>query len=503
MAGFSYSYKHAFDFWYKWAPLGVDAVGTEWPNGSISASAITHVGPNGTALTYGFYNMGQFLVPALTRNPAVISPDMLTSTIAVTGTSPDESALPWGSSAIDFLWNVQNLSCSISQYSENGKVIGTSNYVTEASFSYGTASFNYHNWGWNPQTGGAYRNGYGLTEYPVTSSWTVYESKLNAGENGRFRVQRTLSNFASAAYFPATLVGSGSGGYEKPSARILDTPSYAEKPYFPSVPSTSEANALPAGFNPTNLTYTGPSTGSFDGRFYDLTGGCGITREAISASLVAFADETGTSLADRQIRSTALKNRRLFFPTILTGSSSPYTSPPTQNPNPIGTEWLGLVNGSQGSDIYFEENGGIYNVKFNLKRDLANDYYPDSGGGAELLAYIHDINAVVPNNPTLGDTGWLPPENNIVRIKNNPVMSFLNPATGYQIETFNINLIQYGAPAQLVFEATGSLAAENYFGCIIDDVTFCKVGVSTDPLLIKPTTAGGAIAYEIDNEATL
>ena len=35
MSGLSYSYKHAFDFWYKWCPLGVDAVGDSWPTGSI------------------------------------------------------------------------------------------------------------------------------------------------------------------------------------------------------------------------------------------------------------------------------------------------------------------------------------------------------------------------------------------------------------------------------------------------------------------------------------
>ena len=77
-------------------------------------------------------------------------------------------------------------------------------------------------------------------------------------------------------------------------------------------------------------------------------------------------------------------------------------------------------------------------------------------------------------------------------------MSFANPATGYLIETFNINVVQYGgstaSPCQLVFEASGSLSTENYFGCIIDDVTFCKVGVSTDPDLLKPTTTGGATA---------
>ena len=490
MAGYSLSYKHAFDFWYKWAPIGANAIGTEWPNGSITGSI---VGPNNNSLTYGFYNMGQLLIPANTRNPAVISPNMLFSTIAVTGTSPDESALPWGSSAIDFLWNVQSLSSSISQTSNPTN--GTKNCDTIISFEYGVKSFNYYNWGWNPEAGGAYRSGYGLAEYPVTSSWTVYESKLNAEQASLQYIARSVvSTSGSDIWFPATLLVTGSG-YPKPSARALDIPSYAEAPFYTNATIALDSSTpLPAGFNPTNLTYTDASTGSFDGRFYDLTGGCGITRDAIETSLNLFNNNPGITLVKRQIRTTALKNRRLFFPTILTGSSSPYSSGQTQNPNPIGTEWLGLTNGGQGSDIYFDENGGIYNVKFNLKRDLANDYYPDSGGGAELLVYIHNINAIVPNNPTAGANGWLPPENNIVRIKNSPAMSFLNPATGFQIETFNINLVQYGEPAQLVFEATGSLDTNKYFGCVIDDVTFCKVGVSTDPLLIKPITTGGTIA---------
>ena len=77
-------------------------------------------------------------------------------------------------------------------------------------------------------------------------------------------------------------------------------------------------------------------------------------------------------------------------------------------------------------------------------------------------------------------------------------MSFYNPATGFFMESFNINVVQYGAPAQLVFEAGGDLSTDNYFGCVIDDVTFCKVGVSTDPNLIKPQTAGDYVEEQLD-----
>ena len=68
------------------------------------------------------------------------------------------------------------------------------------------------------------------------------------------------------------------------------------------------------------------------------------------------------------------------------------------------------------------------------------------------------------------------------------------------MESFNINVVQYGAPAQLVFEASGSLTDDNYFGCVIDDVSFCQVGVSTDPELLKPETAGGTIFLEIEGD---
>jgi len=234
------------------------------------------------------------------------------------------------------------------------------------------------------------------------------------------------------------------------------------------------------------ITYGDNSTGSNDGRFFDLAGGCGITRSSISASLVAFAaSASGTSAGQIASCSVALKNRRLFFPTVRSTASVALGN---------ASAWLSLYYG-KGSSDYFTENGGVYNVKFSLKRDVSNGYYPDSAGGSELLVYIHNINtqAPAPSARIAGANGWYPPEANIVRVKNTPAMSFYNPATGYLIENFNINVVQYGTPAQLVFEASGSLENSGYFGCIIDDVEFCKVGVTTDPTLIKPTTTATAI----------
>jgi hypothetical protein len=219
---------------------------------------------------------------------------------------------------------------------------------------------------------------------------------------------------------------------------------------------------------------------SIDGRFFDLAGGVGINRTSISASLVAFAaSASGTSNGQIASCSVALKSRRLFFPTVSTSSLSS-TSP---------SYWLKAATGKTSAE-YFTENGGIYNVKFTIKRNTVSGYYPDSVGGSELLVYIHNVNTQVPapSARVAGANGWYPPEANIVRIKNTPEMAFYNPSTGYLIENFNINVVQYGTPAQLVFEASGSLENNGYFGCIIDDVEFCKVGVTTDPTLIKPTT---------------
>ena len=234
------------------------------------------------------------------------------------------------------------------------------------------------------------------------------------------------------------------------------------------------------------ITYGSNSTGSNDGRFFDLAGGCGITRTSISASLVAFAaSASGTSAGQIASCSVALKRRRLFFPTVRSSGSIATGNAST---------WVYLST-TKGSKDFFTENGGIYNVKFSLKRDVTNGYYPDSAGGSELLVYIHNINTQVPapSARIAGANGWYPPEANIVRIKNTPAMSFYNPSTGYLIENFNINVVQYGTPAQLVFEASGSLENNGYFGCVIDDVEFCKVGVTTDPTLIKPTTTTMAL----------
>jgi hypothetical protein len=300
----------------------------------------------------------------------------------------------------------------------------------------------------------------------------------------------------NASYFPAT-IGDPNGlqiqPYAAPTSFDPELPQYA----YNQLPAIGP-NSLPPDTILSSLIYGDLSTGSHDHRFYDVSGGCGITRAAISASLVEWntwrSDGTSTGRANA---TAALKKRRLFFPTISsTGSANGAFIAPY-----AGTEWLTFdLGGTSDTTALFDENGGIYNIKFNLMRDIANDFYPDSGEASELLVYIFNVqsrlqqsgNASVP-----GDVGYYPPDNNIIRIKNSPVMSFFNPATGYLVESFNVNVVQYGTNAQLVFEASGSLSTENYFGCIVDGVQFCKVGVSTDPNLIKPTTTGDETIPEL------
>ena len=439
-------YKHAFDFFYKWCPTG---------SGQLTKASWSQHFSNsipGVYLTASWYDLGAILIPSGGY-----------STRYTSSLTTKDGALAWASPATDLVWNVLSPSGSVSQ-----SIDGAADYQTYYRFTYNSESILQTNW-----AGGL---SFGIQSYPVTSSWIAYEPKMIAYASGTGTNVGYRATGNGAAYFPATI------GLVNPYA----LPSSSTKP------TTTYPNV---GKNPTMIGYGSKSTGSNDGRFFDLAGGCGITRTSISASLVAFnASASFTTVAARNFCTTQLKNRRLFFPTIRsTGSAASATEPGT---------WVIFTTGRSSSD-FFNENGGIYNVKFNIKRDITNNYYPDSGSNSQLLVYIHNINTIIPTpaGRVPGASGWYPPENNIIRIKNNPAMSFINPSTGFLIESYNINVVQYGAPAQLVFEASGSLADDTYFGCIIDDVEFCKIGVSTDPNLIKPTTPAQYIAAQ-ENLAT-
>lgn len=425
---------HAFDFYYKWIETSSLAnLNVTWSQHYVFSFTGQNVDVSGS-----WYNFGMN-TPIMTRHTT-----SLTST---------DGALAWGSAATDFLWNVLSPSMSISQ-SIDGALRATTYYR----FAYTNKGFLHE------------QLGYGTLSYPVTSSWIAYEPKMiqyasGSGTNVGYAVRGQTSSFYFPAYLPTR-----AHAYTLPTAFTPPTTTY------PLV-----------GVNPSMITYAATATGSNDGRFFDLAGGCGITRASISASLVAFnASASVNSNQARDFCTTQLKNRRLFFPTVRTGSVASPTNAPSI--------WVQTYYGRP-SNQFFIENGGIYNVKFNLKRDISKDYYPDAGQNSQLLVYIHNINTRIPSpvGRVPGASGWYPPEANIVRIKNDPAMSFVNPSTGFLIESYNITLIQYGAPAQLVFEASGSLADDIYFGCIIDDVEFCKIGVSTDPNLIKPTTPSGYV----------
>ncbi len=133
---------------------------------------------------------------------------------------------------------------------------------------------------------------------------------------------------------------------------------------------------------------------------------------------------------------------------------------------------------------FFDESGGIYNVTFTIKKDASLGIDPDDG--TFMSVFIANVRDNVGS--------YYPPENNIIKIGSNipslniPILSFNT------INTFSVNLIQYGYPAQLCFEPSGSRVDETYFGIIIDDISICKIGKTTDPRFIAPLTVGGVIA---------
>jgi hypothetical protein len=203
----------------------------------------------------------------------------------------------------------------------------------------------------------------------------------------------------------------------------------------------------------TAFAYRTSSLSTIDNARFTTHSCVGITRTGASQSYADYATANGDTA-----RTRALKSRRLVWPTSNTA-----------NPG------------------YFTENGGIYNVKFKLKR--TSNYTPDSG--SYLMVYVFDAFANYTTS-SIGTAGWYPPDRNIVKIGHNytsgsvstPSISWYDTATGFYYDEYDINVIQYGTPAQLVFEPSG--INDQYFGTLVDDIEFCKVGVTTDPLFTKP-----------------
>lgn len=271
-----------------------------------------------------------------------------------------------------------------------------------------------------------------------------------------------------------------------------------------------------------------PTAQPEDRRFYD---GDGVAIDkyviaysqsvlcALTNSYLLQLDTSGPPTALDKLN-TYLKTTRLHFPA--TSSVSPYG---------------------------FHENGGIYNVRFKIARAPRFRYnvttyygYPDDGNpvtatsnfgtfnktqtydrfepdtGSKLMVYIADV--ATPMNTTTsivpGREGFFPPKNNIVTIGNGysttPTIRFFDSGSGWNIDQYDLVLVQYGEKAQLVFDASGvefeldtdpavlqggykiyNNTNQAFWGGIISDIEWCKIGITTDPRFIKPANFNNVI----------
>lgn len=360
-------------------------------------------------------------------------------------------ALPWASHANDFLWNCTTPSWSFASVNGTYGTFPVRNKVDIVWTAYLNNSSSFHKPAFST---------YGVDSYPVTSSWHIIDDKLNG----------------SYAYPIGTSFFYNFSSDTKPTPTLYFVGSRPDTAF--AAPDTSNLVAYDITY--PDITATN-ATGS-EGAYFDHSAGVGIRRLQISSSLVTMSiSASGTSGTSLRHMTEALKARRLFFPVPVSGSG-------TQG----GTDfWFNVFTGYKSTNL-FKTNGGIYNVQFTLKKLVTNRYYPDNNSC--LKVFIADVTSRVPapSDRYPGAAGWYPPDNNIVIIgsgyNGGPPISFYDIQTGYTIERFNFNVIQYGYPAQFCIEASGSLGDDAYFGCIVDDIEICKIGVTTDSRFIKPTT---------------
>lgn len=222
-----------------------------------------------------------------------------------------------------------------------------------------------------------------------------------------------------------------------------------------------------------SLNYPNGATAPIDDRYFAYGSSCCIAKNDTNQQWSVFTQSLGfqfTNSTERKAATEALRKVRLLWP---------HTKP---------------VNTS-----IFTENGGIYRVFFRVKQ--TGSYTPDSG--SKLNVFIHNVNNQVISTPTpySGFAGNYPPPQNIATITFDSNTQWIDQFTTYKYAQFEVELVQYGTPAQLVFEASGS--GFNYpgppggsrdivlFGGCIDDIRICKIGVTTDPYYIKPQTDTG------------
>ena len=411
-------------------------------------------------------------------------------------------AIAWGSAVCDFLWNATALSWSVVPTPASKNIRYDVSYNSTSSF-FGTTS---------PTVPDSLIPIGNIKTYNITSSWHAVD----------FRLLQTVVS-SSTAPNQANLQRmylQGSPQRVTHSIFLNGSMTLGDLDYGASTGSFYEGanGAIPLSSSVGyTLDYSSGNTTrntGFDRQFFDVGQGVGITRADISQSLTTMSwdgygplgvsvtvdpNKPGTyggdSPAGVLTQSIALKKRRLYYPTPVVGSAG------TVN----GTDYYHkLITGYTANEI-FNENGGIYNVQFTLKKyaptipgdsTILFDYTPSDN--SFLAVFIHNVrsNPPVSSSRALGDSGWYPPLNNIVLIGNSydtaPVIAFNDGATSFTYEKYNINIIQYGYPAQLCFEACGDWSTGAAFGVIISDVKICKIGVTTDSRFIKPISIGEA-----------
>ena len=453
----------AFDLYYKRiGPTG--SLSADWYNENSALTASS--GPSFARISKSFLNFPEDGVLAYVDQELLPEIVALTLTTACWTTTRDSAsnanhlAIPWGSAAGDFLWNVLTPSWSVVNIAQsptypdiNALYIGQARQVW--STKYVSSSFFSREWskqGVTPNIDNyTYQKGseYGITTssgYSVTSSWLAFDPKVfTTGLDGN-----SLSQFTVVHNTPRQL-------YNVPGYNIT----------WPAVNSTS--------------------TSSVDNQYFDQSGGVGISKTSVSRSLAtASIYATNNTATGLRYKTEALKARRLYFPVPYSGSGTTR-----------GTDYWFVKNTGKRVDSIFYDNGGIYNIQFSLKRHIPSGHSPDLG--SFMTAFIHNVIPQIPSSSNCieGASGWYPPANNIVTIGNQyngtSALSFYDIQTGFYVEKFNFNLIQYGYPAQLCLEVSGSLANNAYFGIIVDEFKMCKIGVTTDPRFIKPISIATAV----------
>ncbi len=127
------------------------------------------------------------------------------------------------------------------------------------------------------------------------------------------------------------------------------------------------------------------------------------------------------------------------------------------------------------------------------------------------MVYIANVASPINSQANIlpGADGVFPPKNNIVTIgdgySTTPRIRFYDSGSGYSVDQYDIVLVQYGETGRLVFDASGlefepstdpayntdsymiyNNTNQAFWGGVISDIEWCKIGVTTDPRFLKP-----------------